>query len=113
MKKCIECHSEMNDEDLYCTHCGAKQFEEKEEVKEQKEIPLKKRSIALLLSFFVGGFGFDDLYLGFKNSFYIKFGLCVVSMGILAFPLIIAGLINFFRILFNKNFKDGYGRKLV
>ena len=112
MKKCLNCHREINDEDMFCPHCGIQQYEVKE-IKKEKEIPLRKRSIALLLSFFLGAFGVDDYYLGYKNSFYIKFGLCLVSMGILAFPLILVGYFNFFRILFNKNFKDGYGRKLI
>ena len=112
MKKCNTCHREINDEDIYCPHCGAKQFEE-EVKKEEKVIPLKKRSNAMVLAFFLGCFGLDDLYLGFKNAFYIKFGLCFISMGIMMLPLMVVGLVNFFRILFNKHFKDAYGRELV
>ena len=112
MKKCLNCHREINDEDMFCPHCGYKQFEDKEIV-EEKEKPLRKRSVALLLAFFLGAFGFDDYYLGFKNSFYIKFSICIVSVGILVFPLILVGYFNFFRILFNKKFKDAYGRELI
>ena len=112
MKKCSICGREIIDEDLYCPHCGAKQFED-EEVKEEKVIPLKRRSVALVLSFFLGCLGIEDYYLGRKTAFYVKFGIAFVSMGLLLPILLIVGLVNFFIILFNKEYKDGYGRKLV
>lgn len=113
MKKCKVCGREMNDEDIYCPHCGSKQIEEVEVKKELKLPPLRKKKIALLLAFFLGCFGFEDYYLGKKNNFYIKFGLAIVSMGLLLPILLIVGYINFFIILFNKNYKDGYGRDLL
>ena len=113
MKKCKTCGREINEEDLYCPHCGSKQFIEEVKKEEVKEPAHKKKSVALVLALFLGCFGIDDLYLGKKTSFYVKFGLAFVSMGLLLPILMIVGFVDFFIILFNKNIKDGYGRNLL
>lgn len=113
MKKCRVCGKEVNDIDIYCPHCGEKLIVEEPSKKENKEIPLKKRSIALLLAFFLGAFGFEDLYMHRLTFFYLKFGLAFISMGLLIIPLMVVGFIHFLIILFNKKYKDGLGRELI
>ncbi|MDY4788415.1 MAG: zinc-ribbon domain-containing protein [Bacilli bacterium] len=113
MKKCHVCGKEINEVDVYCPHCGQKLIDEVQTNKETKEIPLKKRSVTLMLAFFLGAFGFEDLYMHRLTAFYLKFGLAFISMGLLVIPLMIIGFIHFLIILFNKEYKDGLGRKLI
>lgn len=113
MKKCYVCQKDVDDNAIYCTYCGTKLVQDKkEEVKEEVIIPIKKRKVALALAFLLGIIGLHNYYLGHKTKFLIQFGLVLISFGILGLIVWPWSLVEGFIILFNKKYKDGYGRGL-
>ena len=71
------------------------------------------RSVAVALAFLLGIVGLHNLYLGYKTKFIIQFSLCLVSLGLLGLLIWPWSIVEGVIILFNKNYKDGYGRSLV
>ena len=114
MKKCPVCQKSVEYDAVYCTYCGTKLVQDKKEVtKEEIVVPLKKRSIAIALAFLLGICGVHNLYLGHKTKFYVEFGVVLISMGILGLIVWPISIVEGFIIVFNKKYKDGYGRELV
>ena len=114
MKKCYVCQKSVEDDAVYCTYCGTKLIvDKKETTKEEAIVPLKKKSVAVALAFLLGIVGLHNLYLGHKTKFIIQFSLCLVSLGLLGLLIWPWSIVEGVIILFNKNYKDGYGRRLV
>ena len=114
MKNCYVCQKSVEDDAVYCTYCGTKLVIDKKEVtKVETVVPLKKKGIAVALAFLLGIVGLHNLYLGHKTKFIIQFSLCLVSFGLLGLLIWPWSIVEGFIILFNKNYKDGYGRGLV
>ena len=114
MKKCFVCQKEVEDNDIYCTYCGTKLVKEKkEETKIEKEIPLRKRGVAVALAFLLGIIGAHNYYLNHKTKFFVQFGVVIISFGLLGLIVWPWSIVEGFIILFNKKYKDGLGRDLV
>ena len=114
MKNCYVCQKSVEDDAIYCTYCGTKLVQDKkEEKKVEVVIPLKKRGIAITLAFLLGIMGVHNYYLGHKTKFYVQFCVVIISFGLLGLIVWPWSIVEGFIILFNKKYKDGYGRELV
>ena len=114
MKNCYVCQKSVEDDAVYCTYCGTKLIQDKKEItKEEAVIPSKRRGVAVSLAFLVGLVGLHNYYLGHKTKFLVQICLVFITFGLFGLIVwpwsIVEGLI----ILFNKKYKDGYGRELV
>lgn len=105
--KCPVCGKENNDFDFYCLTCGRKLHKDSLSPKNVKVYPHMKKT-ALILCFFLGVLGGHDFYLGRKNSFYLKVGLVLISLGFMLPVTFVWGMIDFIMIATN-HFKNGNG----
>ena len=112
-KKCVSCGSELEDDDLFCENCGAKQ-EIIEEPKNPKEVTPttkkpKSKVAAALLALFLGGFGIHDFYLGHVFWGIVKLILtcCTGFVGSLW------AFVDFIRILIGSIKTDAKGNPLI
>ena len=102
-KFCANCGSEVNPGAAICTSCGAAVNTAAPVVGEQKS-----KLVAVLLAFFLGGFGIHDFYLGYTKYGIIKIvlSLCTGVGGS------IWALIDFIRLLTGSLSTDANGVEL-
>lgn len=102
-KFCANCGSEVNPGAAICTSCGAAVNTSAPVVGEQKS-----KLVAVLLAFFLGGFGIHDFYLGYTKYGIIKIvlSLCTGVGGS------IWALIDFIRLLTGSLSTDANGVEL-
>ena len=100
-KFCSNCGREINPGAAICTNCGAA-------VKAQPIGEQKSKLVAVLLAFFLGGFGIHDFYLGYTKNGVIKIILtcCTIVGGS------IWALIDFVRLLTGSLNTDANGVEL-
>ena len=103
-KYCSNCGSEVNPGAAICTSCGAAV----QNTMNNADGNQKSKLVAVLLAFFLGGFGIHDFYLGYNKYGVIKIVLTVctgVGGGIWA-------LIDFVRLLTGSIHTDAEGVEL-
>lgn len=113
MPICKVCSQEANENDVYCTNCGHKLIQDPLPKETEVIRTPCSRKIALFLAFFLGAFGFHDWYLGRKTNFFIKFGVSLISYGILSPIMWIWSIVDGINILRNKHYKDAHGIELI
>lgn len=124
---CADCLAEVNGE-KFCPSCYDKALEKaREQAKEEAEfiskIPLKSKTIALLLCVFLWLFGLHMFYLGYSSKGTARLIITLIAFGSLITPFgdIVLTITLFFKAihaiidLFSiaGNMRDAYGRKLV
>lgn len=117
---CEECLNKLDDH-TYCTECNKEILEDRVFV---SQIPLKSKTIAILLCFFLWPLGLHRFYLGYSVSGIIYLmatfiaGFLFLTTPVSFFSPVflfieaIAALIDLFSIACDKR-KDVYGRKLI
>lgn len=117
---CPKCHKEKNKGNKYCSECGAKlAFKDSKvcphcghrlnEIKEEKKITYKNRTIAALLSCFGGWFGLGRFYLGYVGYGILQIVVSLLTLGLGGIWPFIEGIL----IIKNKINKDYYGHELI
>lgn len=104
-KFCANCGQQINSGAAICTNCGASV---KNTISNGLGGEQKSKLVAVLLAFFLGGFGIHDFYLGYNKNGIIKIVLTVctgVGGGIWA-------LIDFIRLLTGSINTDANGVEL-
>lgn len=102
-KFCFACGKEINPGAVICTNCGVA-------VKPAKSVAgdQKSKLVAVLLAFFLGGFGIHDFYLGYNKYGIIKIVLtCCTGVG-----GSIWALVDFIRLLTGSLNTDANGIEL-
>lgn len=124
---CADCLSEVNGF-KYCTDCydGAL-VKERDRIKEEEEfvskIPLKSKTIAILLCLFLWPFGLHMFYLGYSTKGIKRLVITLLAVGSLIVPpgiviLAVVLVLKALHALFDLfsiagDMRDAYGRKLV
>ena len=104
-KFCANCGSEINPGAVICTNCGAAT---KTTVNANVGGEQKSKLVAVLLAFFLGGFGIHDFYLGYNKNGIIKIVLTVCT----GFGGGVWALIDFIRLLTGSISTDANGVEL-
>ncbi len=100
-KYCANCGTEINPGAVICTSCGAAVQAAKTTVGGEQ----KSKWVAVLLCFFLGGFGIHDFYLGYNKYGIIKIVLtCCTGVG-----GSIWALVDFIRLLVDSINADANG----
>lgn len=92
---CKECGKEINDKAVVCPSCGCA-------IKHNTLSTERNKWIALLLWFFLGGFGAHRFYVGDNNGGAMYIALLVlgtITLGLLYIPLVILWIIDLIKIL--------------
>ena len=100
---CANCGKEVNPGAAICVNCGAALQDAATQVGEQKS-----KLVAVLLAFFLGGFGIHDFYLGYNKYGVIKIVLTVCT----GFGGGLWALIDFIRLLTGSIHADANGVEL-
>lgn len=126
---CTECLTEIHRGKYYCPQCKdyaleqITQEQEEDEKIDISQIPLKSKTIALLLCLFLWLFGLHMFYLGYSSKGTARLIITLIAFGSLITPFgdIVLTITLFFKAihaiidLFSiaGNMRDAYGRKLV
>ena len=116
-KKCISCGVDLEDDELFCGECGAKQAVEETNAKkttsksgDQSDVTSKSKKVAALLAFFLGSLGIHDFYLGFSIRGVIKIVMTFTVLGLVSW---IWSIVDFIRILTGSLKNDAKGNPIV
>ena len=72
MAFCVKCGKEIADDSAFCPNCGARVNAAPAKPAADTDVSPKKRLIAALLAYFLGGIGLNDFYLGKRQNGFAK-----------------------------------------
>ena len=113
MPECKVCSHDVSESDIYCINCGHKLVDDAPTILKEEIVRTPcSRKVTLFCAFVLGGFGAHNWYLGQKTTFFMKFGVSLISFGLFMPVMWVWSIVEGFVILRNKDYQDAYGVRL-